>query len=84
MTQQPGPARRPALAMTLVGTLHRLDSHHRTLPDGNRLADVESGNRICHPVSESKVAALLVVRGPLGERAGSGKEGSRNAVESTS
>ncbi len=43
-----------------VGAFHRLDRNHGAMLHGDRLADVEPGNRVGHLVSEREVLLLFV------------------------
>ena len=61
----PGPARCPARANHLVGAFHRLDRDDRLVLHGDRLANVQAGNRVGHPVAEVEILPLLVCRRPL-------------------
>ena len=68
-----------------VGAFHRLDGDDGRRLDGNRLADVEAGDGVGHPVAELEVAAAR----PRSARARSARpsrasSGARNAVESIS
>ena len=45
-----------------VGALHRLDRHDRLMLHGDRLSDVEAGNRVGHAVAELQVLPLRLVR----------------------
>ena len=57
-----------------VGAFHRLDRDHRLVLDGDRLADVERGNRVGHPVAELEVGALLLVGGTFAQHARPGEQ----------
>ena len=58
----------------LVGAFHRLDGDDRLVLDGDRLADVERGNRIGHPVAELEVGALLLVGRTLAQHPRPGEQ----------
>ena len=60
----------PCSADDLVGPLHRFDGHHGLVLHRDGLADVERGKGIGHPVTKHEVLVLLLIRHPLGQRAG--------------
>ena len=51
----------------LVGAFHRLDRDHRLVLHGDRLADVEAGNRVRHAIAELQVLALGFARRALAQ-----------------
>ena len=57
-----------------VGPFHRLDGNDRRRLDRDCLADVESGNRIGHPVAECQIGLLVGRRRPSREHTLAGEE----------
>ena len=49
-----------------VGAFHRLDGHDGAVLHGNRLADIETGNRVGHLVAELEILLLFLGRRRVG------------------
>ena len=60
MIRTPGPPRCPARAITSSVPFHRLDSDDGLMLDGDRLTDVEPGDRVGH--RDSRTRSPLFVR----------------------
>jgi len=58
----------PGSLNRLVRTFHRFDGYDRAILDDDGLADVETGDRVGHPVAELEVVRFLVRRRSLRQR----------------